>query len=729
MKETSWHTMTTAQVIEELNSSERGLTKEEADLRLQKYGPNKLPAGKVDSLFSIFLQQFQSPLIYVLLGAAIIVFVVGEIADAVIISVVLLFNAIIGTIQEGKAKNALLALKNFSETSATVLRGGDIIISDKDVVPGDIIILQEGEKIPADARIILSNNLKIDEASFTGETGAINKISGELIGDDLVVSERKNMVFKGTLALSGNGIAVVVNTGILTEIGKIAEKIASIDTEIPLKVNIRYLSRIIVVVVAFIIIALTILGISSGRSLMEMFTVAVALSVSIIPEGLPVVMTLVLATGVRKMAMHNVLVKRLHAVEALGQTKIIAVDKTGTLTKNEMVVKHVYVDGESFEVEGDGYELKGGVIMRSKIIDPINHAGLLLIGKISAFCANAKLSFLKETGTWKIAGDPTEAAMQLFSEKTRQKGFEQIPSLIFEMPFDYQKKYHATIRNVDNKNFLTVFGAPEKILEMCKTIWHKNGATDFNEVEKIKLESVFLSIAKKGFRVVACAINENVEESFLTDNLPPLTFVGFLGINDALRVEVKDAVQKVRGADIKVVMITGDHRITAQSIAAEADIWREGDRVITGEEINLMSDEALAIELSHVTVFARVTPEHKLRIIQAYRSRGEIIAMTGDGVNDTPSLVAADLGVAMGKIGTEVAKESADIILLDDNFANIVLAAEEGRGIYKSIKRVILYLFSTNIGEVLIISGALLLGYPLPLLAAQIIWLNVITDT
>ncbi len=731
MQQIVWHTKTVPDVLDVLHSREHGLTKEEATERFQKYGRNYLPEGKVDSVFLIFFRQFQSPLIYILFAAAGIVFMMGSAIDALIIFIVLLFNAILGTFQEGKAQNTLLALKKFTETSATVLRDGmEIVIADTEVLPGDIIVLQEGEKVPADARIIFANTLKIDEASLTGESEPVTKTEAVVLADNLSVADQKNMVFKGTLILSGNGRAVVVATGFTTEIGKIAQKISSIDTEIPLKANIRYLSRIIVVTVALISVSLIILGVFSGKSLREMFTTAVALSVSIIPEGLPIVMTLVLATGVFRMSKRNVLVKRLQAVEALGQTKVIAVDKTGTLTRNEMVIQRVYVDDAIFSITGSGYEPKGEVIFDGKVIDPLHHPELLFSGRIAAFCANARLSYFQETGLWKIIGDPTEAAMVVLSEKIgfRHDTLEQETPKVFELPFDYQKKYRATIRVVDGKNFLTVVGAPESVLLLCKNIWHKDGVETLSEEKKKELESVFHNLAQNGFRVVAYAIHQDTARSVDGDAIPPLTFVGFFGMSDALRGEVKEAMQRVRVADMRVVMITGDHRLTAQAIAKEADIWREGDSVLTGEEIDKMSDEELTEKLASTTVFARVTPDHKLRIIQAYRKRGEVVAMTGDGVNDAPSLVAADIGVAMGKIGTEVAKEASDIVLLDDNFASIVSAAEEGRSIYKTIKKVLTFLFSTSTGEVINITGALILKWPIPLLPSQIIWLNFVTD-
>jgi len=730
-KKTSWHTKTVSDILNELHSHELGLTKKEASERFQNYGPNKLPEGKVDSFFIIFIRQFQSPLIYILLTAAIIVFAIGETIDASIIFAVLLFNAFVGTIQEGKAQNALLALKSFVETSTTTIRDGkDSIVPDTEIVPGDIVLIREGEKIPADARIISANGLTIDEAGLTGESEPVIKTERVSTIDTLPIADQKNMVFKGTHVLNGSGVVIVVATGLATEIGIIAQKIATIDTEAPLKTNIRYLSHLIIITVSGISVSLIVLGVFSGESLLTMFTTAIAIAVSVIPEGLPIVMTLVLANGVREMSKRNVLVKRLQAVEALGQTKVIAVDKTGTLTRNEMLIQRVYVDGTIFTITGTGYEPKGEITLGGKTIDPLHHPELLFSGKIAAFCANAQFSYLEENDTWKIAGDPTEAAILVFSEKIgfHHDFIEQETPKIFELPFDYRKKYHATIRDVDDKNFLTVIGAPEEVLKICKKIWSKNGTRTLDEEELKKLESVFHEFARNGFRVIAYAINLNTEKIIDQDTMPELTFVGFFGMNDALRPEVKESVQKVRSAGMRLVMITGDHKLTAQAIAKEADIWREGDRILTGEEMDHLSDTELTKNLVNTTVFARVTPDHKLRIIQAYRKRGEIVAMTGDGVNDAPSLVAADLGVAMGKNGTEVAKEAADIILLDDNFASIVSAAEEGRGIYKTIKKVILYLFSTSTGEVLTIIGALLLGFPLPLLAAQIIWLNFITD-
>ncbi len=726
-----WHTKTILDILQAFHTSERGLATDEVVRRLKEYGYNKLPESKPDGLLIIFLRQFQSPLIYILLAASVIVFFMGETIDGSIILAVLLFNAIVGTVQEGKAQNILLALKRFVETKATTLRDGkELIISDTEVVPGDIIMLAEGEKVPADARIITSNSLKADEAAMTGESEPVQKIAEVLHGQNLAIADQKNMLFKGTHIVSGNGRAVVVGTGSDTVIGKIAKQIATIDTEIPLKTNIRHLSRLIIITVLGISTFLFTFGIILGKPVREMFTTVVSLAVSVIPEGLPIVVTLVLATGVWRMSKRNVLVKKLQAVESLGQAQIIAVDKTGTITKNELVIQKIFVDGKIFEVSGIGYEPKGDIRLEGKLVDAINQSGLALAGRIAAYCASARVMFSAEENLWRVAGDPTEAAMLVFAQKLgmHKDEMEQEMPILSEIPFDYKLKYHAVVHGAASKKFLTVVGAPEVILGLSNKIWRDGKNHHLGTKEKEELEATFVRLSQEGLRVIAFAETSDVSHKLTPETISGLTFVGFYGMKDALRLEVAEAMQRTTSAGIRVVMITGDHKITAQAIAKEAGIYHNGDTVLTGEDIDILSDIELAEKLATTSVFARVNPDHKLTIIKAFRARGEVVAMTGDGVNDAPSLVAADLGVAMGSIGTEVAKEAADIVLLDDNFGSIVSAVEEGRSIYKTIKKVILYLFSTSLGEVLTITGALFLGFPLPILAAQIIWLNFVTD-
>src|SRR3989344_2667750 len=726
-----WHTQSVEDVFNLLGTDVSGLSTSEALLRLQKYGGNKLPEAKSDNLIFVFLRQFQSPLIYILFAAAGAVLLVGETSDTFIILAVLVFNAIVGTIQEGRAQNTLASLRKFVETNATVLRDGkEVIVSDEEIVPGDIIIVQEGERVPADARLISVLHLRVDEAALTGESTTVRKITDTISEETLPVADRRNILFKGTHIATGTGRAIVIGTGLDTEIGLIAREIVAIGSDVPLKANIEKLAHLIIFVAAGISLLLFALGIIMGKESGEMFLTVVSLLVSIVPEGLPIVLTLVLATGVWRMGKQNALVKKMHAVEALGQVDILAVDKTGTLTKNEMVVQKVYTDGRFFEIGGIGYDPRGDVHIAGDMVDIANHQELLLIGKISALSANAHVVWNEEHNQWNLSGDPTEAAMLVLSQKLgfHKNILEQESPLVSEMPFDYTLKYHAVLHKVGDTNVLSLSGAPEIILDFCDTIWRNGASVPLDTKSREFIESVLTSLSKEGLRVIALAMSAGSENLPSAGNPPRATFVGFLAMRDALRTEVASTVLYARDAGIRTVMITGDHRITAHAIALEAGIYNAGDKIMSGGEIELLSDKDLARAISNVSVFARVTPQHKLRIIRAYKENGNIIAMTGDGVNDAPSLSAADLGVAMGRIGTEVAKEASDIILLDDNIGSIISAVEEGRSIYKTIKKVILYLFSTSAGEVLTIAGAIILGYMVPILPAQIIWLNFVTD-
>jgi len=719
------------QVLAELETGEHGLGKEEAAKRFLEYGPNKLTETKADSPLLIFLRQFQSPLIFVLLVATAIVFATGEEIDGFIILAVLFFNAIIGAVQEGKAQNIFAALKNFIRTDASVIRDEEeYIISDEEVVPGDVILLREGEKISADARLLSVESLQVNEAALTGESNPKFKISDLLDAEDVAVSDQNNMVFKGTSVVSGSGKAVVVATGGDTFIGKIAKKMANIDEELPLKKDIRRLSHFIIVAVLAIAASMFFIGTAYGHPVREVFFTIVAVSVSIIPEGLPIVVTLILATGVWRMGKLNVLVKRLQAVEALGQTDIIALDKTGTITKNELTIKEAYVGGKLFFIEGIGYEPKGEIKSDGKTIEPLNHSELLMAGKIGALCSSAHPAFDEKAGIWKVSGDPTEAATLVLAEKIGffKSDLEKELMKVDEMPFDYKLKYHAVVYKEKEKNILYAVGAPEEIIAFSEKIWGVSRKSEISSEEKEKLKEVFSAMSAKGLRVVAFASKELGRESRVPEKLFGLDFVGFFGIEDSPRAEVEDAVGKVKSAGIKLVMITGDHKITAEAIAREVGIFSDGDAVIEGVEIDNMSEESLATTLENVSVFARVTPLHKLKIINAYKIAGKTVVMTGDGVNDALSLTSADVGVAMGKIGTEVAKEASDIVLLDDNFGSIVSGVEEGRNIFKTIKKALLYLFSTSLGEVFVIVGAMSLSLPLPILPAQILWLNLVTD-
>ncbi|MEK7195488.1 MAG: HAD-IC family P-type ATPase, partial [Patescibacteria group bacterium] len=736
-KEFAWHSLSLEETEKELNTNFHvGLSSEESKRRLEASGPNELPLKRGDSIFLIFLRQFRSPLIYILLLAAAVVLWMNEIIDGSIIIFVLVFNALMGTIQEGRAQNTLMALRKFVKTVAAVIRDGkEVVTDDTRVVPGDIVVLDEGSRVPADARIFESYNLAIDESALTGESVPVYKENKVFKKDILNIAEQKNMVFKGTYVVRGGGRAVVVATGKHTVMGKISEEVAAINTEVPLRKDIRYLSRLIVLTILAIGAGIFLFGAIRGDSQALIFRTVVSLLVSVIPEGLPVVLTLVLATGIWRMAKRNVIVKQLQAVEALGQARVIAVDKTGTLTRNELVVREVFVDGKKFIVGGTGYESKGEMRLEKRIIDPPNHPELLTAGKVAVLSARAKAVFREQSNTWQVVGDPTEAAIMVFSEKLgfNKDDIENESPLLGEIPFDYKLKHHATSNLIkDGRQFIAVVGAPEVVLEKAEKILKGGKEQPFTKILREEVELVFREMSGRGLRVVAFGFNEkpvrrNDKSSFAVD-VENITFGGFYGIEDSLRKEVAEALRLAAEGGIRVVMITGDHRLTAVSVAKSAGIFRDGDKVITGEELEKMSEKELADNLDKTSVFARVTPDHKLKIIQSYRRKGDVIAMTGDGVNDAPSLVAADLGVAMGNIGTEVAKEASDLVLLDDNFGSIVAAIEEGRSIFKTIKKVILYLFSTSVGEVITIVGAMFLGFPLPISPAQIIWLNLVTD-
>jgi len=725
----NWFNFESEEVLKQLKSHSSGLSRKEVQNRLLEHGLNKLPETKADSLWVVFGRQFKNPLIYVLLAASLIFFLLGEQVDGLIVLAVLIFNAIIGTVQEGRAQNTLAALKKFIETNTTVIREGrELIISDTEVVPGDIIVLQEGERVPADARVIEAHQLRIDEAALTGKSNPIYKKT-DRIDQKSALADQVNMVFKGTHVLAGTGLAVVVATGIKTEIGQISKEIIGIDSSSPLKGKIEKLSRLIILVFSVVAVYLFCLAWLSDRNMLEAFEAIIAISVSVIPEGLPIVITLVLAAGVWRMGKRNALVKRLQAVEALGGAEVMAIDKTGTITKNELVVRELYVRGQHFRVTGVGYQPEGRVLLNDRPVQQEKWPELDRIAQAAAFTGSARLAYLEEEDRWRVAGDPTEAALQVVARKLgfpREKILKE-KSIIQRIPFDYQAKYQAVIFEENQVNNLVVVGAPEVVLSFCSGWRQGQQRLSLTAERRQELIQAFQLMAEDGLRVLAFAEKE-VTGSLVPSKMPRLDFLGFCGMRDAMRPEAARAVRKLQAAGIKVAMITGDYEAAARAVAREANIFLEGDQILSGSELDQISNEELEMKLNRVSVFARVTPEHKLRIVRAYRRRKEIIAMTGDGVNDAPSLIAADLGVAMGQLGTEVAKEAADIILLDDNLESIVTAVKEGRSIYRSIKRVILYLFGTSVGELLLIATAFMMRLPLPLIAAQIIWLNLVTD-
>ena len=720
------------EIYKQLSSNITGLSQKQIISIRQKYGENKLPEEKHITYLQIFFNQFKSPLIYILLISALIVLLLGDNESAIVIGVVLLLNSVIGTFQEGKAQTTLNALKKFVSTKATVLRDNtEIIIEDFELVPGDIILLTEGDKVPSDARIISQEGVKVDESALTGESDSVIKFIDVLTEKNLQPQDQKNMVFRGTYVVGGNAKAIVVATGVNTLIGKISVKLQTLDTDLPLKAQIKSLSKILIGIVLCMILIIFFIGIYSGIETIDMFSIVVAVAVSAIPEGLPVVVTLILATGVSRMTKRNALVKNLQAVEALGQADIIAVDKTGTITLNQMQAMEVYVSSGLYKITGQGYEPKGIVEQNGEMINFNEREDIILAGKICSLTADAHISFSEEKNIWqRVSGDPTEVAMLVFSQKLGfdKKTEENENPKIVEIPFSSSTRFHATVNSVKGRNTFFIAGAPEVLINSSVDIYSNSGKINLSEEKKNDILKNMKSMSSRGLRIIALAISDHDISDVNSSEIPKLTFVGLLGIEDAIRSEVYDAVDRAKSAGIKVVMITGDHVDTAKAIATDVGIYKEGDHILTGKDLSELNPSELKLKIVHTSIFARVTPDHKMAIINAYKSAGLVIAMTGDGVNDALSLASADLGVSMGKMGTEVAKEASDIVLLDDNFGSIVYAVEEGRNIYRTIKKVLMYLLSTGLGEIFAIGGAMILGLEMPFSASQIIWLNFVTD-
>lgn len=725
-----WYLYNKTQLAGELGVSlETGLDRKIAQERLIANGLNQLPEKPEDGYIKIFIKQFQSPLIYVLLACAVAVYFLGDLVDSLIILFVLLCNALIGVVQEGKAGKIFQSLKKLSQAEVTVLRSGtEEIISEAHVVVGDVLVLNEGQKIPADARVIFSNNLVLDESTFTGETGGVLKKDVTLTESNLPVSMQHNVVFKGTSILSGNGLALVFAVSMDTELGKISKTLLTTEQEIPLQKNLRVFSEMLVWVVLIFSIILFFFGLMSGRNIREMFSLVVSLAVSVIPEGLPLVLTVILASGVWRMSKRNALVKKMQAVEALGQAKVIAVDKTGTITENQMIVKQAYFGEKNYTITGNGYVPTGDILFENQTNK--NNSDVMLAALTAALSSKAVVKFDEASDIYKVIGDPTEAAMAVFGQKLGYDREKQLESYreVGEIPFDYKNKFRAVFFEHEDKIFCAVSGAPEVLLKHANHFLENGQAKILTNKDKEKFETIIETYSSRAFRVVAFGF-KHLSKAHPLDNISDLVFGGLFGIEDMVRPEAKKAVLQAENEGVKIVMITGDLKATAKAIAKEAGIYKEGDLILTGPELATMSESVLSQKLSPVSVFARVTPEDKLKIIEAYKHAGLVVAMTGDGVNDAPSLVAADLGVAMGRVGTEVAKEAADIVLLDDNLGSIVAAIKEGRVMYQNIKKSLQFLFSTSLGEVFTIVAALVLQMPaLPILAVQILWLNLITD-
>ena len=737
----NWHNLDVPDALASLDSKRDGLSQEEAQKRLAQFGYNELTAGEKVSPWKIFFEQFKNFLIIILLVAVVLSAIVGEVADAIVIFVIILFAAGLGFIQEYRAERAMEALKKMAAPMASVLRDGkEVEIPSRELVPGDIIFLRTGDRIPADARLIEAVNLKADEASLTGESVPVEKMAKVLPGE-ISVGDRKNIVFTGTAAVYGRGMAIVTATGMATEFGKIATMLQEVKKEqTPLQINLDKLGRLIAIGALVLCFILAAIGVITAPEInKEVFLVmliwGVSLAVAAVPEALPAVVTISLALGVQKMVRRNALIRKLPAVETLGCTTFICSDKTGTLTQDQMTIRRLYVDGKLIDVTGVGYEPKGEFQVDGKSFNPEKDAALQRLLEIGSLCNDTSLASADDV--WGIKGDPTEGALVVTAAKAGlwQKELQNQSPRINEIPFSSETKRMTTIHQTPQGKIAYSKGAPEVILGSCQHIYRDGQETGLDDADKDNILSVSHEMAGDALRVLGVAYKRLPDTASTTEGAEQdMVFVGLVGMIDPPREEVKEAVKLCDQAGIRSVMITGDHKLTAVAIAKELGILKEGV-AFTGAEIDNLSDEEFEALADKIDVYARVSPAHKLRVIEALAKKGHVVAMTGDGVNDAPALKKADIGVAMGITGTDVSKEAADMILTDDNFASIVSAVEEGRGIFGNIKKYLVYLLSCNFGEILLMAAVILLG-PLmglpagtiPLIAIQLLYVNLATD-
>ncbi|MEM3647987.1 MAG: cation-translocating P-type ATPase [Thermoproteota archaeon] len=755
-----WHAKSVEEVLEELGVNREGLSSQEAVERLKKYGPNEIKEVKRRTVLQMFLDEFKDIFILLLIAATVFSAVIGyyemlqggefmeSFADVITISAIVILCAVTGFVQEYRAEKAVEALKKLAAPKARVIRDGvENIIPASEVVPGDILALEAGDHVPADARIIEAIELKANEAVLTGESVPVAK-EVAVLKEDTPVSERRNMVFSATHIVYGRGKAIVTATGMNTEFGKIAGMVQTAEEEeTPLqrKLN-RFAGKIakIVILVCAVIFALEALEVAmqghfAVEGFIQAFMSSIALAISAVPEGLPAIVTIALALGAREFAKRNAIVRRLSSAESLGAVTVICSDKTGTITKGEMTVRKLYVEGKLVEVTGVGYEPKGEFRLGDDSVKP--EGGLELLLRIGVLCNNASLRRNDKNNTWEIFGDPTEGALIVAAAKAGlEKGtLEESFPRIGEIPFTSERKRMATIHKTpDGEVHAYMKGAPEIVLERCTRIL-ENGVEKALTMEKRRrILEVNEQLAGDALRVLAMAYRRlpgNMEKHGDEEVEREMVFVGLQGMIDPPREEAVEANKLCQKAGIKTVMITGDHKLTAVAVAREVGIFKEGDLVLTGEELDKLRDEEFEKKVERVTVYARVSPEHKLRIVNALKKKGHIVAMTGDGINDAPAVKAADVGVAMGITGTDVTKEASDLILMDDNFATIVKAVEQGRVIYDNIRKYGRFLMACNFDELLVIGTFAILGgifgeamFPLPLLPAMILWINLVTD-
>ena len=719
-----WHCLTAEETLIKLASTSEGLSSAEAAFRLKTYGPNLIKHEHRANPLKLLFQQFQNVLIITLLIATGLSAFLGHGLEAVAIVIIVLFAVLLGFIQEYRAEKAIDALKMMAAPLARVRRDSkELSINASDLVPGDLLLLNAGDRVAADARVLQSNNLRANEASLTGESLPSEKDAGSILQKDAPPGDRQNMVFAGTMINYGRASAMVVTTGMFTEFGKIAAMLQAVDTEkTPLQKNLDKVGSLLARAAFVIVFVIVALGLFRGQSFIDMLIFGIALAVAVVPEALPAVVTISLALGVQRMVKRHALMRRLPVVETLGSTTVICSDKTGTLTRDEMTVRAIYTSGTLIAVGGSGYLPEGSFTVSEGGALPESFHEMLLAGIL---CNDSQI-VKNDEGGWQVAGDPTEGALLVAARKAGldDKELQKHYVRLDEQPFSSETKQMITLHRYGDTVKAIIKGAPEVLLAQCDSVQIGGGVQALDPSIKATLLSEADSLGKKALRVLAIAEKtvSRIEEAG-----EGMTFLGFAGMIDPPRIEAKEAVHQCIAAGIHPVMITGDHPLTAEAVARELGILRDG-KVVTGSMLQRMSDEELRREVSSISVFARVEPKHKLRIVDALQKNGEVVAMTGDGVNDAPALKKADIGISMGITGTDVSKEASAMMLLDDNFASIVSAVEEGRGIYDNIKKYLTYLLSSNIGELGLMAFATIMGIPLPLSAVQLLYVNLATD-
>ncbi|MCU9600088.1 cation-translocating P-type ATPase [Pallidibacillus thermolactis] len=731
-----YHEMNPEEIREKIQTDfNKGLTEEEVSRRRKQFGFNELQEGEKQSALLLFFSQFKDFMVIVLLVATLISGLLGEYIDAIAIMAIVLLNGILGFFQERRAEKSLEALKELSAPTATVLRNGKWVkIPSKEIVPGDIIRFSSGDRIGADVRILEANSLEIEESALTGESVPTSKDTEVIHGENVGIGDMSNMAFMGTMVTRGSGVGVVIGTGMKTAMGQIADMLQTTETlTTPLQRRLEQLGKILIIVALFLTLLVVMIGIMQGHDLYTMFLSGVSLAVAAIPEGLPAIVTIALSLGVQRMIKKNSIVRKLPAVETLGCASVICSDKTGTMTQNKMTVTHLWANNEVWNVSGQGYVPEGKFMKNNNIVDPKKDVHFEKLLSFAMLCNHANF-ITEKKNDYKLDGDPTEGALLVAGLKagfTRENLLNEY-TIIQEFPFDSARKMMTIIvENKKGERFAITKGAPDILIQLSESVFANGKEQHLTQQWKNRLQQAVESLAKQALRTIAISYKKlntkttYVHESEVENNL---TFIGLHGMIDPPRPEVKDAIKECKEAGIKTVMITGDHVITAKAIGKELGLIRSDSLVLDGATLDTMSVEELEEVVDRVSVFARVSPEHKLKIVKALQNNGHIVAMTGDGVNDAPAIKAADIGIAMGITGTDVAKESSSLVLLDDNFATIKAAIQEGRNIYENIRKFIRYLLASNVGEILVMLFAMILAMPLPLVPIQILWVNLVTD-